>query len=313
MSTAIDRRPDNVALFNGATPDDIITAASDVATRFSDIVKRQRMYKRIGDRDHILIEAWQTIGTLTGVFAVEAGGVRELPWPDIEGLVWVAEEPPLSGREPRNRDSEEWQAWKQADELRKRYEHHQAIEHAHALGKAWGYVAAFRAEKDGREIGWGEGRVDRSERTWAGRDDYALSSMAQTRGQSRALGAPLRFIVKLSGYEPTLPDDMPEERAPAEASVPPPPEPYMVGDREIKVRWDQKLGAVTDDDEQLGVATRAIGVIDPNVDAADFMVQMGKFFDGVPMACVTMLRGLANFIGDARAAQPDKPQEGDHA
>jgi hypothetical protein len=87
----------------------------------------------------------------------------------------------------------------------------------------------------------------------------------------------------------------------------------MVGDREIKVRWDQKLGAVTDDDEQLGIATRAIGVIDPTVDAADFMVQMGKFFDGVPMACVTMLRGLANFIGDARAAQPDKPQEGDHA
>ena len=280
-------REQNTTLFNGATPDAITTAATDVATRFSDIVKRQRMFKRIGDRDHILIEAWQTIGTLTGVFATESGGVRELPWPDIERIVWVADEPPVAGPEPRKpKESPEWQAWKQADDRRRTFEHRQMIVDAHSLGRAWGYVAAFRAVKDGREIGWGEGRVDRSERTWAGRDDYAMSSMAQTRGQSRALGAPLRFIVKLAGYEPTLPDDIPQDaiREPIAADLP--------------------FGPVTDDDDALGQAAQSIvtatGI--PLDQASQFVLAMGQKFDGVPVVCMTMLRGLARFAGDARAA-----------
>ena len=292
-NTDLERAPESVALFNGAvTPDEVIQAATAVADSFSDIVKRQRLSKRIGDRDHILIEAWQTIGSLTGVFAVECGGVRELPWPEIERLVWVADEPPLPGREPRNRDSAEWQTWKGADELRKTFDHHQAIERAHGLGKAWGFAAAFRAVKDGREIGWGEGRVDRSERTWAARDDYAISSMAQTRGQSRTLGAPLRFIVKLAGYEPTLPDDDP----PAAAGEPTGPV--------------LPFGPVTDDDEQLQAAARSIEAIAgmPNDQASQFVVAMGQHFDGLPVACVTMLRGLARFTGDERAAQPAQPE-----
>ena len=296
-TTELERRPaETVALFNGATPDDITTAASEVATRFSDIVKRQRMFKRIGDRDHILIEAWQTIGTLTGVFATESGGVRELPWPEIERLVWIADEPPAVGPEPRPKDSAEWRTWKQADELHRDFEHHQTIVSAHSLGRAWGYVAAFKAVKDGREVGWGEGRVDRSERTWAGRDDYAMSSMAQTRGQSRALGAPLRFIVKLAGYEPTLPDDLPQEAAGE------PPGPNL------------PFGPVTDDDEQLQQAAQAIVTVAGGTaeQANQFVLAMGQKFDGVPVACLTMLRGLAKFVAAARTpAEPEAPAEGE--
>lgn len=287
-TTEITRPREAVTLFNGAGPDDIAIAAGAVATRFSDIVKQQRMFKRIGDRDHILIEAWQTIGTLTGCFAVDDGrGVRVLPWPSIEGMVWVADVPPLPGTEPRNRDSDQWRTWKVADELRRRYEHQETIIQSHTLGRDWGYVAGFNVQKGGEVIGWGEGRVDRGERTWAGRDDYALSSMAQTRGQSRALGAPLRFIVKLAGYEPTLPDDDPQEPA---AAPPAPDLPY---------------GPVTDDDAALKAATESIATI-AGVDGAPFIVAMGQHFDGIPVTCVTMLRGLARFVGDARsAAQPD--------
>jgi len=284
-STEIERAPESVVLFSGAaTPDEVIAAATGVADRFSDIVKRQRLYKRIGDRDHILIEAWQTIGSLTGVFAVKDGGVRELPWPEIERLIWVADEPPFPGREPR-RESEEWSIWKAADELRKTFEHHQAIERAHALGKAWGFAAAFRAVKDGREVGWGEGRVDRSERTWAGREDYAMSSMGQTRGQSRTLGAPLRFIVKLAGYEPTLPED----DAPAVAGEPTGP----------VAPW----GPVTDDDEALKAAADIVHQIAPEVDGAAFIVDMGTYFDGVPEANLKMLRALLRRLGESRTVE----------
>jgi hypothetical protein len=266
MTTEIEPRPTAVSLFNGATPDQITAAAADVATRFSDIVKRQRMFKRIGDRDHILIEAWQTIGTLTGVFATEAGGVRELPWPDINQMVWVADEPPPG------------------DELHKKFEHHQTIIEAHTLGRSWGYAAAFRAVQNGREVGWGEGRVDRSERTWAGRDDYALASMAQTRGQSRALGAPLRFIVKLAGYEATSPDEMPQDAA------------HVVTD-------DAEWGRVVETDEELGKAVDLVHAIAPDVDAAKFIVDMAAYFNGIPEANLKMLRGLLRRIGETRSPE----------
>jgi hypothetical protein len=283
-TTELEHRPQTVSLFNGATPDQITLTATDVATRFSDIVKRQRMFKRIGDRDHILIEAWQTIGTLTGVFATEAGGVRELPWPDINQMVWIADEPPHAGPEPRNRDTDDYRTWKPADELRKSYDHHQTIIEAHTLGRSWGYAAAFRAVQNGREVGWGEGRVDRAERTWAGRDDYALASMAQTRGQSRALGAPLRFIVKLAGYEPTLPDEMPPEAAQS-------------------TRPDLPWGPTSDADEDLQKAVELVKAIAPGVDGAKFIVDMAAYFNGIPEANLKMLRGLLRRIGETHAAQ----------
>jgi hypothetical protein len=41
------------------------------------------------------------------------------------------------------------------------------------------------------------------------------------------------------------------------------------------------------------------------IPAEQFILAMGQHFNGVPAACVTMLRGLARFIGDTRAAQPE--------
>jgi hypothetical protein len=56
---------------------------------------------------------------------------------------------------------------------------------------------------DGRVIGAGEAMCLRSERGWAGRDSYALRSMAQTRATSRALRSVLAFVMTLSGVEAT--------------------------------------------------------------------------------------------------------------
>jgi hypothetical protein len=277
------RHPQSVMLFNGASVDDVTLAATEVAARFSDIVKRQRMFKRIGDRDHILIEAWQTIATLTGVAAVEDGGVHELPWPDPDRFAWAGEEPPPPGLEPRDRSSDEWRTWKGADELRKTFEHHLAITESYTLGRAWGYSAAYHALRDRRQVAAGEGRVNRSERTWASRDDYSLASMAQTRGQSRALGAALRFIVKLAGYEPTLPDDGADVSSGAPSG---PATPY---------------GELTDDDAQIGQAASAIKRA-TGLEGEAFVAALGQKFDGVPLVAVTTLRGLATFVEKSRAA-----------
>jgi hypothetical protein len=300
-STALERADQarDVALFPGATAAEIIGVAADVARQFSDVVKQQRMFKRIGDNDHILIEAWQTIGALTGVLADE-GVVTELPWPTtIEPL--PPDEPPLpEGREPRDKDTTAWREWNAVDKTRRAWELHRDLLRARAVGRAFGFKAEFRAAKGGAGVGWGEGRCTRSEASKVNQDDYALSSMAQTRGQSRALGAPLKFVVKLAGYEAETPGleeldgaATPGSSAPADAVAPAAP-------------W----GPLADDKQQ-EAAARSIRTIagDVPVEAEAFVLAMGQFFDGVPQACVTMLRGLAKHIGDARAAAGVAPPE----
>ncbi len=63
--------------------------------------------------------------------------------------------------------------------------------------------------RDGAVVGSAESQCTRAERIWAGRDDFALRSMAQTRAMSKALRMPLGFIVVLAGFEATPADEMP--------------------------------------------------------------------------------------------------------
>jgi hypothetical protein len=78
-----------------------------------------------------------------------------------------------------------------------------------------GFVAKVEARRvsDGMVVGAAEGECSRSERTWKSRDSFALRSMAQTRGISRALRGPLGAIVALSGYDPAGAEEMPQEQA----------------------------------------------------------------------------------------------------
>ena len=209
MSTDVATVPRDteVSLFSGATPDAIINVAADVATKFADIVKRQQLYQRIGQRDHVLIEGWQTVGALVGVFAVKDGGVVELPWPELGPL---GERPEDPGREPP-RSAPTWPTWDGARAALARWEHHRALIDARSEGLAFGYKASFQAvNRAGQVVGWAEGHCDRTERSKVGIDNYALKSWPQTRGQSRALAAGLRFIVKLAGYATTPAEDMPD-------------------------------------------------------------------------------------------------------
>lgn len=64
---------------------------------------------------------------------------------------------------------------------------------------------------DGRVVGAGEAQCDRGESRWKTADEHAIRSMAQTRATSKALAAPLRFIVKLAGFSGTPAEEMPAE------------------------------------------------------------------------------------------------------
>ena len=60
----------------------------------------------------------------------------------------------------------------------------------------------------GAVVGAAEAECLRTERRWSTADDYSIRSMAQTRAISKALRAPLGFIVALAGYETTPEEEM---------------------------------------------------------------------------------------------------------
>jgi hypothetical protein len=280
------------SLFAGATPNDVITAATEVANAFSSVVQDQRLFVRIGNRDHVLIEGWQTVGTLVGVFAVKDGGVAEMPWPELAKL---GERPQDPGREPP-RSAPTWQAWKDATELLDHWELHRALLNAKSEGLAFGFAASYHAVKDGRVIGWGEGRCTRHERNWIGKEDHALASQAETRGQSRTLAAPLRFIVKLAGYATTPAEDMDPaaaEQTQAQAA--------RIAELERELVAAQ-AGAVTQVDMRtLGLdeqenVVKALETSWPMYDGVKFVAALERRFpEGIPEFVGTALRAWAWF------------------
>jgi hypothetical protein len=75
---------------------------------------------------------------------------------------------------------------------------------------AEGWEARVEARtRAGDVVGAAEAMCTRDERTWKGRDEYALRSMAQTRATSKALRQPLGFVMVLAGYSGTPAEEMP--------------------------------------------------------------------------------------------------------
>jgi hypothetical protein len=62
---------------------------------------------------------------------------------------------------------------------------------------------------DGQIVGAGEAVCLKDEANWRGKPSTALKGMAQTRAMSRALRAPLGFIMTLAGYRATAAEEMP--------------------------------------------------------------------------------------------------------
>lgn len=76
-----------------------------------------------------------------------------------------------------------------------------------------GRYPGFRAtavviDRDGNEVGSGDGFCMRDERNWKARDNYALASMAQTRAASKAARVVFSWVVVLAGYCPTPVEEM---------------------------------------------------------------------------------------------------------
>jgi hypothetical protein len=174
----VEPSPSAPTLFGTSDPAEVIQAASRVATVLTDVLKKQNLTSRISGRDHVQVEGWQTVGSMLGVFPV-LEEVVELPWPE-----------PVP----------------------------QELVNQKASGRKFGFTARYRAQRaNGDVVGGAEAECSRTESKWKARDDYALRSMAQTRATSKALKAPLGFVVALAGFATTPADEMP---TPEESAYP---------------------------------------------------------------------------------------------
>ena len=272
-----------VSIFPGATPDAVIAAATDAATRFSDVVRKQKMTTRINNNDHVQIEAWQTIGALSGVYA-SRGVVTELPWPTL--ALWVDEDPEPPGHEPRNTDTPEWRAWKQATKQWDAWSLHRDLERARRhRAHAQGRIPRHRDE---------EGRGRRAEllpvrgcresplrTSRSGR--WPRPAHSPARSAPRSSSQETRYYETTSAEQPRCarPPRHPAGRYCACASLPM-------------------------DTKELEAAVKIVEGIAPEIDAAKFMLDMGMHFDGVPEANLKLLRALWRRIGEARTPR-DEP------
>lgn len=148
--------PAPMNLFGAGNPEEVVQRASEVATALAAVIQERQLFKRIGDKRHVLVDGWTLLGSMLGVFPV---------------VVWT--------RQLENG----WEARVEARTL------------------------------SGQVVGAAEAECLRSERMWAGRDDFALRGMAQTRATSRALRGPLGFVVHLAGFAATPAEEMPDDSA----------------------------------------------------------------------------------------------------
>jgi hypothetical protein len=57
-------------LFGTDQPSEVIERAGQHAKALDDVIRQRSLYKRIGDKDHILVEGWTLLGSMLGVFPI---------------------------------------------------------------------------------------------------------------------------------------------------------------------------------------------------------------------------------------------------
>lgn len=153
-----------------------------VANELARVIQKQQLFSQIQGRSHVKVEGWTLLGSMLGVFPI-CEWTRQVYDASGEAIGWEARV------EARTRDG-------------------------HLVGAA-------EAECLRTEAQWSWEPKSRSGAALQPRDDFALRSMAQTRATSKALRAPLGFVISLAGYDPTPAEEMPA--APPRQQLPSPP------------------------------------------------------------------------------------------
>lgn len=186
-------RPESaMTLFGTSNPAEALQRAIEIATPLAALIKDRGLSKNLGgDKDHVQIEGWQTLGGMLGL-SVDTAWTRKVTDPAGE---WA---PPTWHLEQQEKPSKF-----------KRGETYMAdVKVIDTPGKG-GWEARVEVRRpDGSQAGTGEMECRWDERNWLDSDSYALRSMAQTRAASKAYRQALGFVMVLAGFSATPAEEM---------------------------------------------------------------------------------------------------------
>lgn len=85
------------------------------------------------------------------------------------------------------------------------------VERIDIEGGGYKYEAWCEVRRNGQTLTRGKGMCSTEERAWGARDEYAVSSMAQTRATGKAYRIGLSALAVMAGLEPTPADEIPPQ------------------------------------------------------------------------------------------------------
>jgi len=180
----------------GATADEVIAHATEIANSLDRLVKAQGFAVAMGGRKpHLEIGAWQALGALTGALGGEALHAETIP-----GSV-----KPVGEKTTYHVLEKKYSGPKGSRVLEKEIEYD-------VEGQDWEATVEVKTA-GGVVIGRASGMCSRAEHQWMPKPDPMLRSQAETRAASRAFRAALGWIVAIAGYNPTPAEEMPAQPA----------------------------------------------------------------------------------------------------
>ena len=188
-------------------PQKLINNAHIVAKEFNKIVSAQKLFTNIQSKPHIHADGWSMLGVLLGVFPQTLKTERVKAGTFIAVLV-----------KRKNSYGKDYTVWTDKDRMKKTDVPVEERTKDEIIYKA--EVALFTPSN--RKLAQITATCSNREDGKVDNDEYAIESMAQTRGTGKVYRTAFGWIARMAGYESTPFEEATEEMYHEEVSVKPP-------------------------------------------------------------------------------------------
>ena len=180
-----------------------------MANALKDVVERQKLYATIQTKKYVMVEGWNTLGALMGVFP-EVVSVEKIP-PRTVKMFQVEQT-----KSKKNYNTNTWENYSvmilmnpaffnpNDPKMKKIAE----IDFEEIAYKA---VVMLKRAGDGQKVSQAEAFCSNLEESKNKNDEYAINSMAQTRATGKAFRIAFSWIMAMAGYEATPAEEMPRD------------------------------------------------------------------------------------------------------
>ena len=70
QNEVVPYQPEHPSLFGTTDPAEVVVKATAVADALADVIQRKRLFVKVGNKHHVLVDGWQLLGSMLGITAV---------------------------------------------------------------------------------------------------------------------------------------------------------------------------------------------------------------------------------------------------